>query len=260
VLRAEQERQRERWSTWEPRASVPGTAGAESWEQQTWPLLDHIVCASSYVRDGLLQAGVADSRITVLPYPVQLGDPPAVRRRDPGAPVTVGFLGGGVDLRKGAPYFVEVARRLARREVRFVMVGPVRLSAQGINAARAVVELVGQVARSAVAAWLARFDVFFFPSTCEGGANAVMEALAVGLPVVTSPNSGSVVRDGQEGYIVPYDDLDQAEARIAALIRDPALRRSLGAAARRRAAAFNLDWYSAELAGLIGRLHAASPT
>jgi glycosyltransferase involved in cell wall biosynthesis len=258
VERAERERQLERWSLWEPRASVSAAAQTELWEQQTWPQLDHIVCGASYVRDGLRQAGVPDAKITVLPHPAHLGDPPAARQRDPGAPVTVGFIGGSVDLRKGAPYFVEVAGRFPRREVRFVMVGPVRLSAQGVNEAREVVQLVGQVPRSAVAAWLARFDVFFFPSTCEGSANAVMEAMVAGLPVVTSPNSGSVVRDGQEGYIVPYDDVDQAEVRLAAMVRDPTLRQSLGEAARRRAAEFSLDWYSAELAALIGRLHSAS--
>ena len=221
-------------------------------ELETWSALDQITCPSSYVRNGLVRQGVDPSRITVLPYP----SPAQVASVLPGAPsagpVTVGFV-GTVGLRKGAPYFVEVARRFDRRSVKFVMVGAIHLSGEGAARARQSVHLTGPVARSAVREWLARFDLFYFPSTCEGSAGAVMEAMAAGLPVITAPNSGSVVRDGQDGYIVPYDDLDQAEARIAAWGTCD-LRRHFGEAARRRAAGYSLDWYSAQLANLLIQL------
>ena len=114
--------------------------------------------------------------------------------------ITVGFV-GSVGLRKGAPYFFEVAKRLASERVRFVMVGPILLDKQIINRYKGPVEIIGPVPWLDVGRWLERFDIFYFPSTCEGSAGAVNEAMASALPVVTTPNSGSTVRDGVEGYL-----------------------------------------------------------
>lgn len=250
----EMHRQLSRWADWYPNPPPGRVSRRTDLERDTWTSLNHIVCGSPYVRDGLISEGVDPAMVTVVPHPSRIQDLEPQRKAASGGPVTVGFV-GTVGLRKGAPYFVELARRFDRRHVRFVMVGAIDLSATGVSRAREVVDLIGPVPRSAVKDWLARFDLFYFPSTVEGSAGAVMEAMAAGLPVVTSPNSGSVIRDGQDGYIVPYDDLDQAEARIAGLAADPELRLRLGDAARQRAAEFDLDWYSAELAGLIEALY-----
>ena len=78
--------------------------------------------------------------------------------------------------------------------------------------------------------------------------------MATGLPVVTTPNSGSVVRNGIEGFIVPCDDLDAFEGCLSQLIGDLACRIHMGRAARRRASSFNLDWYSRQMRALFDRL------
>ena len=73
----------------------------------------------------------------------------------------------------------------------------------------------------------------------EGFCNAVIEAQAMALPVVTSDSGGlpENVEDGITGYVVPQRDTDAMAARIALLARDPALRATLGAAGRERALA-----------------------
>ena len=63
-----------------------------------------------------------------------------------------------------------------------------------------------------------------FPSLHEGSAFTVFEALASGLPVVTTPNAGSVVRDGEEGYIVPIRDVPALMDRILRLYENVDLR------------------------------------
>jgi len=83
--------------------------------------------------------------------------------------VLVGFV-GAVGLRKGAPYFLEVARRSRGSTVRFVMVGPVQLPEAAIKRMSESVELVGRVPRNQAVAWLLKFDMLLFPSTCEGSA------------------------------------------------------------------------------------------
>jgi glycosyltransferase involved in cell wall biosynthesis len=53
---------------------------------------------------------------------------------------------------------------------------------------------------------MAAAEVFVFPSLVEGSARVVFEALAAGCYVITTRNSGSIVRDGVHGSLVPPDD------------------------------------------------------
>jgi hypothetical protein len=256
---AEEERQAqlqmERWPGWQVMTPAAGASLVRQVEEQTWAASDHIICGSDYVRHGLVEQGLAGDHITVLPYPIDAGNYVLVDRRSRsanGAPPVVGFV-GAVGLRKGAPCFFEVARRFRPRQARFVMVGPVQLRAEIAQRYKGNVELTGEVARSEVARWLERFDLLLFPSTCEGSPTAVMEAMASGLPVVSAPNSGTVVRDGQDGFIRPHDDLDGLTT-VERLVSEAALRIDMGRQARARVETFALARYSASLALLFTRL------
>lgn len=78
-------------------------------------------------------------------------------------------------------------------------------------------ELVGAVPRQEIAKQYAWADVFVLPSICEGSATVCYEALASGLPVITTPNSGSVVRDGLDGFIVPIRNSEAIREKLARL-------------------------------------------
>lgn len=234
--------QAERFPEWQKSADPCAVEVVEAIEQRSWTTLHHITCASEYVRDCLIANDVSPGKITVLPYPIEAGKYQFVDRRNRPGPVTVGFI-GTVGLRKGSPYFVEVARRLAGSNIRFVLVGPLSVDRKLLEGVPNL-EVVGPVARSEVGSWLAKFDLLLFPSTCEGSPGAVMEAMATGLPVVSTPNSGTVVRSDVEGFIHPYSDVDALAGSVERLASNAALRVEMGAAARRRAEAFNLASYS----------------
>src|SRR5208283_380502 len=104
---------------------------------------------------------------------------------------------GTVGLRKGSPYVLEAAKQLTGKAV-FRMVGGIGVTREAETQLREHLELTGAVSRNEIAKHFEWADVFLLPSICEGSATVTYEALAHGLPVICTPNTGSVVRDGME--------------------------------------------------------------
>ncbi len=82
-------------------------------------------------------------------------------------------------------------------------------------------------------------DVFVLLSEREGQPNALIEAMASGVPVVATaiPGVTECVEDGREGLLVPVGDAAATAAAIRRLLDDPGLRTLMGRRARRRAVA-----------------------
>jgi glycosyltransferase involved in cell wall biosynthesis len=95
----------------------------------------------------------------------------------------------------------------------------------------------GELSPIGVRNLLAASDIFVLASVSEGLCKAAQEAMAMGLPVVTTDVGGmtEAVVHGQHGLVVPSRDPEALADAIAALIDDPRKRRALGAAAAERA-------------------------
>jgi glycosyltransferase involved in cell wall biosynthesis len=91
------------------------------------------------------------------------------------------------------------------------------------------------------------FDVFLFPSTCEGAAGAVFEAMASGLPIITTRNSGTPVVNGREGFIHAPDDIDGFIESIKLLQSDKELRLQMGVAAHQYVQQLTMTNYGRDL-------------
>jgi glycosyltransferase involved in cell wall biosynthesis len=87
-----------------------------------------------------------------------------------------------------------------------------------------------------VSAFLRSADMLILTSDHEGCPNAILEAMAVGLPVVTTPagDAAWLVGDGVAGFVVDFDDVDGLAERMIRLAQAPELRVRLGAAGRER--------------------------
>jgi glycosyltransferase involved in cell wall biosynthesis len=96
--------------------------------------------------------------------------------------------------------------------------------------------LLGWVQGDEKSRFLQQAAVFVLPSYVEGMPMSVLEAMAAGLPVITTPVGGipEAVTDGVEGFLVPPGDVSALAARLQQLLQDEALMRKMGAAARRK--------------------------
>jgi glycosyltransferase involved in cell wall biosynthesis len=230
-------------------------------EQAEWTQADLILCGSEFVREGIRQCNGPDERCRVVPYGVDAVAVPSPSnpKRQRGVregPLRVLTI-GTVSLRKGAPYVLEAARRLRGKAV-FRIVGPSLLLETAERQLRNSLEWAGAVPRHEVAGHFAWADVFLLPSICEGSATVTYEALAHGLPVVCTPNTGSVVREGIEGYVVPVRDTAAIVERLRQLHGDRELLARLGAQAGQRAAEFTLDCYAERLLQALSAIREAS--
>lgn len=143
---------------------------------------------------------------------------------------------------KGLDVFAEVVRGLQDQDA------PVRALVVGEGPERETLQrelpracFTGHLSGDDLAAAYASSDVFLFPSDTETFGNVTLEAMASGLPVVCADAAGSrsLVSDGTTGLLCPPHDSACFLSATGRLVHDPALRATMGEAAREAASAYN---------------------
>jgi glycosyltransferase involved in cell wall biosynthesis len=213
-------------------------------------LADRIAVPSDHIAETLVRHGTARDRIHVIPYAADSRRFQPLPRKPHESTCTFLFA-GGISQRKGIKYLLEAWRAIRRPGWRLQLLGALPGDMAPLEPYLGMVEVLGQVAHREMPARLAAADVFVFPSLFEGSAVVTYEALACGLPSVVSTSSGSVVRDGVEGFVVPPRDVAALAARMQQLGYDPMLRATMSGAARARALAFDWSRYHAALVHLV---------
>jgi glycosyltransferase involved in cell wall biosynthesis len=202
---------------------------------------DLVLCPSTFVRDTMVQFGVPAEKCFLNPFGVDT----SIFKPRASVPERPRFvIVGSIGLRKGHHYllraFARVKERLPAAEL--ICVGECLDEFRGEwRRWEGTVRHHPRLSHPELAELLPQCTAFVLPSLEEGFARVLTEAMAAGLPVIASHESGAttLVRDGVEGLIVrPRDPMQIAEAMLR-LAGDPALNRQMGEAAHRRGAAPN---------------------
>ncbi len=197
-------------------------------------LADWLFVGAEQIRRCLVEHGVPTSRIVTIPY----GADPAIFQPPEDAGTDGVFrivFAGHIGLRKGVRYLLEAHRRLHLPNSELILVGDADADGRQLlrEYAGSYTRLTG-VPQAALARLFRQSSVLAFPSLAEGSAFVVYEAMCVGLPVIVTPEVGSVARDGQDGIIVPGRDVDALAAALERLYRQPARARDMGRSGRER--------------------------
>jgi glycosyltransferase involved in cell wall biosynthesis len=171
-----------------------------------------IVTGSSFTTRSMVDAGFPSGKILTVP----LGGPdpidPALLPARPSS-ITRFVYVGPASVRKGAPYLLRAWRRVAGpgRELHFY--GKVLLPQAVIDEARRApggesITFHGSVPPSDLPTVYQRASALVLPTLCDGFGAVISEALAHGLPVITTHNAGAAdqVTDGQSGFLIPARD------------------------------------------------------
>ncbi|MCH7839927.1 MAG: glycosyltransferase [Planctomycetes bacterium] len=206
-------------------------------------------------RQLITEAGVAPERIELLRNGVNLdlfretGNAARGRTRAslgfPDSALVVGIVGSLTPVKQPSLLIEAVARIVGSGNDVYLLIvgdGPLRTGLeQQVRQAALTRRVVFTGRREDVPALLAAMDLYVCCSRSEGMSNALLEAMAAGLPVVATDvgDNARVVRDGCEGKIIESRSVTALADALEGLLRAPARRRELGAAARARAAEYD---------------------
>ena len=216
---------------------------------------DRIVCNSRAAAKGLERAGIRSSKLVVIPNVLTteaLAETAPAIPRIPGR-VRVVMIARMNDPAKRHDVFLAAAARVAAKHLQldYVLVGDGPLRA-GLERMAAELGLQSRISflgdRRDVPAVLASSDISVLSSDSESLSNAIMESMAAGLPVLACRVGGNeeLVRDGENGFLVPAGDHEALADCVGRLAQDAELRAAFGAASKKYAQNFTVERVCAE--------------
>ena len=208
----------------------------------------HVVCPSAFMRDLVVSWGVPPDRVDVLPNPAPRADDAGAY--DVGAHPVLAFA-GRLTAQKDLGIALAALRDLPGVRLLVAGDGPERARLEA--AAGENVELLGPLPRGEVLGLLRAADAAILTSAWENFPHGVVEALAVGTPVIATRTGGvaEVVRDGENGLLVEPGDAEAFAAAVRRFLDDDALRARLRAAAAPSVAQYDADTVYARLETIL---------
>ena len=177
-------------------------------------MADWVVTNSSFTTDSLIEAGVPAAKLITVPLggpdPVAAGELPSA------VPATLRYLyAGPLSVRKGAHHLLEAWKHVAGKTHELHFYGQPLLPAAVLDAARRApggdrIYFHGSVPSAQLKTAYQQASVLVFPTLCDGFGMVVSEAMACGLPVITTRNAGAKdwITPGQSGFVIPPADTD----------------------------------------------------
>jgi len=241
-----------------PRPPVAGVEEYAERQREEWALADVILCPSGFCRNALSVEGAPLEKVRLLPFGIHPRFFSTKKNRGSiGNSALRVLFAGNTPIRKGLPDLVLALERLASSRVEAVFAGETStLTPYGLHRASRVGSLLGNIPRTTMQDQYLQADVFALPTVSDVFPAVVLEAMAAGLPVITTPNCGcaDVVRDGVDGFIVPIRAPDRIAEKLELLATNPALRAEMGHNAAERAKEYTLEKYRERLVAVLAAI------
>jgi len=243
--------EQQRYPNWERKSGVASVIKKKRVRAE-WEEAQRILVNSNWTRESLKMEGVDPQKIFVVPIAYRSEcDAPRPKALPVDRPLRVLWL-GSLCLRKGLPYAIEAAKRLQSRRVTFTFAGPTAVP-EDVMALPSNAKYIGQVPRIETKKLWLEHDIFLLPTLSDGFAITQIEAIAHGLPVVTTCRCGDVVESGKSGFLVrPYSTTDIANV-IERFLDEPTLLSRLSVGAIERSKRFDPTVVSKELLEVVTR-------
>lgn len=217
------------------RAGLPSRKRPSTYQREIdeYATADLIVVPSEIARRSFVEEGISERKVKVVPYGVNVD-----RFHQVGMPDAAYFdilFVGGLSVRKGALDILEAFKRIDIPNKRLTFAGSVTSEIKALLQAELKqpgIRFLGHVAHEQLKEFMSCSHVLLMPSIEDGFGMVVAEAMACGCPSIVSEHAGAadIVKDGENGFIVPIHDPESIAQRLETLAQNPDLRRTMSEA------------------------------
>lgn len=181
---------------------------------------DHVFAASEFTKQTLLEAGVEAKKIIKLPLGADVSKIKFVQKNDDfqNRPLRL-LYAGTVTQRKGISYLLESMKNFSGKDVELHIIGNVFGAKEAFDKYKAHYIYHGPVSQQELFQKYTEYDALVLPTVFEGFALVVIEAMAAGLPVITTPNciGPDIIEEDRNGYLLPIRDVQKLTEAISKL-------------------------------------------
>lgn len=212
----------------------------------------YITVPSVFAANSMIKNGIEREKLLLIPFGVDICKFKPAEKKD--NIYRVLFV-GQVSIRKGILYLLEAWKELNLSNSELTIAGEVspdikQFLKKYVN--NPAIKFYGHVSNPVKIFQSA--STFIFPSIEEGSALVTYEAMACGLPVIVTENSGSVARDGIDGFIIPIRNVEAIKEKILTLCENHEKRTEMGISARKHIEQFTWDRYGTDLVSTYKRI------
>ncbi|MBO8242378.1 glycosyltransferase family 4 protein [Prochlorococcus marinus XMU1410] len=211
-------------------------------------LADKIIVPSKYIYNAVVEKGVSKDKIKVIEPSSYDEDFLNVKTNPKRGRI---IFVGRITLMKGIHYFAKVCREFLKekKDYEFIAVGKNYLDLN--NPLLLGPKYLGYLEKKDLKEIYRTADVFVLPSISDAFPAVHLEAMSFGIPVILTNACGSVVRDGNDGFIVPAKDYKIMKYKIEEIVENRNLRAKMSKSARLRVKNYDFKNYSKKLKEII---------
>jgi glycosyltransferase involved in cell wall biosynthesis len=226
------------------------------WMAKESQLADFYIVTSYFAKKTLMENGIASDKIRIVPYGVDLSQfNPKSQFRKINSDLRILFI-GSFNQRKGLTYMLDAVQNLQQKAYNISL----SMTGRGIMDMETVQQYdlknfncYYNLPLDKMIALMHESDVFLFPSLCEGFGLVILQAMATGLPVISTQNTiaADIVENYKTGIIIPTQNVSEIENAILYFINNPDKVEKMGKSAIQIASDLTWDKFGNNLIAAI---------
>lgn len=204
----------------------------DTWKRELleYELADYISIPSSYVKKTFIENGILENKLFVNSYGVDLSSFRQIEKKD--NVFRVIFV-GNLSVRKGSYYLIKAFNELNLQNSQLIHIGAISEEIEPIiqNFKNKKMSFLGHQPQNELYKYYSQGSVFVLTSLEEGMAMVQLQAMACGLPLICTTNTGGedlISKDGEEGFVIPIRDENALKEKLTFLYNNPEIAKQMG--------------------------------
>ncbi len=216
---------------------------------------DYLTVQSEFAKQTYIKKGINEKKLFYVPTGVDLKFFKKVPKEDNTFRI---IYVGALILRKGLQYLFEAFSQLKLKNSELLLIGNYSTEVNSLlKRYSGCYKYIGKIKHYELYKYYSQGSVFVLPSVEDGFAHVVTEAMACGLPIICTENTGAkdLITDGKEGYIIPIRDVKSLKEKLVYLYENPDVCKNMGLASMGKIkSGFDWDSYGEKITAEFSRL------